>query len=58
MTIKQFAQLFRGEAKNWKDLGGANTPVRFVDRVSTDTRTAFPNYPAFQGKPLATGRRQ
>jgi phosphate transport system substrate-binding protein len=55
LTINQFAKLFRGEAKSWKDIGGANTPVRFVDRVSTDTRTAFPNYPAFQGKPLATG---
>jgi phosphate transport system substrate-binding protein len=55
LTINQFAKLFRGEAKNWKDLGGANTPVRFVDRVNTDTRAAFPNYPAFQGKPLATG---
>ncbi len=55
LTINQFAKLFRGEAKTWKDVGGANTPVRFVDRVTTDTRTAFPNYPAFKGKPLATG---
>jgi phosphate transport system substrate-binding protein len=55
LTINQFAKLFRGEAKTWKDVGGANTPVRFVDRVTTDTRAAFPNYPAFKGKPLATG---
>ncbi len=55
LTINQFAKLFRGEAKTWKDIGGANTPVRFVDRVATDTRVAFPNYPAFKGKPLTTG---
>ncbi len=55
LTINQFAKLFRGEAKNWKDIGGANTPVRFVDRVNTDTRAAFPNYPAFQGKKFASG---
>jgi phosphate transport system substrate-binding protein len=55
LTINQFAKLFRGEVKNWKEIGGPDTPIRFVDRVSTDTRTAFPNYPAFQGKPLASG---
>jgi phosphate transport system substrate-binding protein len=55
LTINQFAKLFRGEAKTWKDIGGASTPVRFVDRVTTDTRVAFPNYPAFKGKPLTTG---
>jgi phosphate transport system substrate-binding protein len=55
LTINQFAKLFRGEAKSWKDIGGANTPVRFVDRVNTDTRAAFPNYPAFQGKQFASG---
>ncbi|MFM2430325.1 MAG: hypothetical protein RLZZ511_1538 [Cyanobacteriota bacterium] len=54
-TINQFAKAFRGEAKNWKDLGGSDQPIRFIDRVSTDTRSAFPNYPAFQGKPLASG---
>jgi phosphate transport system substrate-binding protein len=54
-TINQFAKAFRGEAKSWKDLGGSDKPIRFIDRVSTDTRSAFPNYPAFQGKPLASG---
>ncbi|MBE9029124.1 substrate-binding domain-containing protein [filamentous cyanobacterium LEGE 11480] len=55
LTIKQFAQLFRGEAKTWKAVGGPNNAVRFVDRVTTDTRVAFPNYPAFKGKKLASG---
>ncbi len=55
LTIGQFAKLFRGEAKTWKAVGGANHTVRFVDRVSVDTRSAFPNYPIFQGKKLESG---
>lgn len=55
LTINQFAQLFRGEAKSWQALGGPNNAVRFVDRVNADTRSAFPNYPAFNGKALESG---
>ncbi len=55
LTISQFAKVFRGEAKSWSELGGAKTAIRLIDRAETDTRKAFPNYPAFQGKAFATG---
>jgi phosphate transport system substrate-binding protein len=55
LTVNQFAKLFRGEAKTWKAVGGPNNAVRFVDRVSSDTRVAFPSYQVFQGKKLASG---
>jgi phosphate transport system substrate-binding protein len=55
LTITQFAKVFRGEVKNWSEIGGAKTPIQFVDRTEVDTRKAFPNYPAFKGKALASG---
>jgi phosphate transport system substrate-binding protein len=55
LTITQFAKLFRGEAKNWSELGGAKAPIQLVDRTETDTRRSFPNYPAFQNKAFDSG---
>jgi phosphate transport system substrate-binding protein len=55
LTIPQFAKVFRGEVKNWSEIGGTKTPIQFVDRTEVDTRKAFPNYPAFKGKALASG---
>ncbi len=48
LTIANFAKLFRGEATDWSAVGGPKAPVKLVDRTESDTRKAFPNYPAFQ----------
>jgi ABC-type phosphate transport system substrate-binding protein len=48
LTIANFAKLFRGEVSNWSAVGGPKAPVKLVDRTESDTRKAFPNYPAFQ----------
>jgi ABC-type phosphate transport system substrate-binding protein len=56
LTISQFAKVFRGEAKNWSELGGPKTAIQLIDRTETDTRKAFPNYPAFQGKAFDSGK--
>jgi ABC-type phosphate transport system substrate-binding protein len=48
LTIANFAKVFRGEASDWSAVGGPKAPVKLVDRTESDTRTAFPNYPAFQ----------
>jgi ABC-type phosphate transport system substrate-binding protein len=55
ITIPQFAKMFRGEIKNWSILGGPNTAIQFVDRVNSDTRQSFLNYPAFKNANFATG---
>ena len=56
LDINQFAKIFRGEIKNWSDVGGAAGPIRLVDRpVMNDTRQAFRNYPAFKNAPFETG---
>jgi ABC-type phosphate transport system substrate-binding protein len=48
LTIANFAKLFRGEVSDWSAVGGPKAPVKLVDRTESDTRKAFPNYPAFQ----------
>jgi ABC-type phosphate transport system substrate-binding protein len=48
LTIANFAKVFRGEASDWSAVGGPKAPVKLVDRTESDTRKAFPNYPAFQ----------
>ncbi|NJM48892.1 MAG: DUF4912 domain-containing protein [Alkalinema sp. RU_4_3] len=48
LTIANFAKIFRGEANDWSAVGGPKAPVKLVDRTESDTRKAFPNYPAFQ----------
>ncbi len=56
LTIEQFAKIFRGEIKNWSEVGGANVPIKFVDRPdSSDTREAFKSYPVFKQAKFATG---
>ncbi|MEM8810247.1 MAG: substrate-binding domain-containing protein, partial [Cyanobacteria bacterium P01_G01_bin.38] len=56
LTIAQFGQIFRGEVSDWSELGGTAGPIRFVDRPDTsDTRSAFRNYPVFKSAPFETG---
>jgi ABC-type phosphate transport system substrate-binding protein len=56
MTIDQFAKLFRGEVKDWSEVGGAAGPVRFVDQPDgSDTRSALANYPTFKTAPFTNG---
>lgn len=56
LNIGQFAKMFRGEIKNWSEVGGASAPVQFIDRPnSSDTRQAFQNYPVFKQGKFETG---
>jgi ABC-type phosphate transport system substrate-binding protein len=56
MNIAQFAKLFRGEIKNWSEVGRAPGAVRFVDQPdASDTRSALSNYPAFKAAPFQNG---
>ncbi|HEY9752582.1 MAG TPA: DUF4912 domain-containing protein, partial [Coleofasciculaceae cyanobacterium] len=56
LTSEQFARLFRGEIRNWSELGGSPGPVRFIDRPEeSDTRQALRNYPVFQQAPFKSG---
>jgi ABC-type phosphate transport system substrate-binding protein len=57
LTLEQFAKIFRGEIKDWAQVGGEPGPIRFIDRPgSSDTRQAFRNYPVFKQAPFATGK--
>ncbi|GAB4331103.1 MAG: hypothetical protein OHK0047_18750 [Leptolyngbyaceae cyanobacterium] len=56
ITDDQFVKIFRGEIKNWSELGGPDVPIRFIDRpASSDTRQALSRYPGFNSGPLQTG---
>ncbi len=56
MTIDQFAKLFRGEVKDWSEVGAPAGPVRFVDQPDpSDTRSALSNYPTFKTAPFVNG---
>lgn len=56
ITFEQFAKIFRGEIKDWSELGGTPGSIRFVDRPNfSDTRQAFRPYPVFQKAPFKTG---
>jgi phosphate transport system substrate-binding protein len=56
ITLEQFAQIFRGEIKNWSEVGGPAGEIVVVDRPETsDTRRSFGTYPIFQSAPLKTG---
>ena len=56
ITFDKFAKIFRGEIKNWSELGGSPGVIRFVDRpASSDTRQAFRSYPVFQKAPFKAG---
>ena len=42
VTSEQLAKIYKGEIKNWKELGGADTPIVVVGRESgSGTRSAF-----------------
>ncbi|XHX77128.1 MAG: DUF4912 domain-containing protein [Stenomitos frigidus ULC029] len=57
LTFEQFAKIFRGEIKDWAQVGGEPGPIRFIDRPSSsDTRQAFRNYPVFKQAPFITGK--
>ncbi|MEA5465485.1 substrate-binding domain-containing protein [Leptothoe sp. PORK10 BA2] len=57
LTGEQFAKIFRGEIKNWSEVGGPSAPIRLVDRPETsDTRLALAPYPVFQSAKFATGK--
>jgi ABC-type phosphate transport system substrate-binding protein len=52
----QFAKMFRGEIKDWSEVGGAPGPIRFIDRPEdSDTRQALRNYPVFKVAPFQSG---
>ena len=56
ITLEQFAKIFRGEIKNWSEVGGSAGEIQVIDRPETsDTRRSFNNYPVFQSAPLKTG---
>jgi ABC-type phosphate transport system substrate-binding protein len=58
ITFDKFAKIFRGEIKNWSELGGSPGVIRFVDRpASSDTRQAFRSYPVFQKAPFKAGEK-
>ncbi len=48
LTGSQFAQIFRGEIKNWSAVGGPNSAIKLIDRpASSETRQALSPYPVF-----------
>ncbi|MGH2412589.1 MAG: substrate-binding domain-containing protein, partial [Microcystaceae cyanobacterium] len=56
LTFEQFAQIFRGEIKDWSQVGGPAGKIRFIDRPETsDTRQSFQDYPVFQNTPFKAG---
>jgi phosphate transport system substrate-binding protein len=56
LTFEQFAKLFRGEIKDWSEIGGAAGAVKFVDRPdSSDTRISLGNYDVFKSAPFIVG---
>lgn len=56
ITDSQFVRIFRGEIKNWSELGGPDVPIRVIDRpASSDTRQALSQYPGFNSGPMQAG---
>ncbi|MEL6472165.1 MAG: substrate-binding domain-containing protein [Cyanobacteria bacterium J06623_4] len=53
ITGSQFAQIFRGEIKDWSEVGGSAGPIKLVDRpASSETRQALEPYPVFTTAPF------
>jgi phosphate transport system substrate-binding protein len=56
ITFQQFAKIFRGEIKDWSELGGAAGPIKLVDRPDfSDTRISLSRYKVFEGAPFQAG---
>ncbi|HEY9764062.1 MAG TPA: substrate-binding domain-containing protein [Trichocoleus sp.] len=57
ITSEDFAKIFRGQITNWSQLGGPNTPIRFIDHPeSSDIRQALSEYALFKKEPFQNGR--
>jgi uncharacterized protein (TIGR02271 family) len=53
LTFEQFARIFRGEIKDWSEVGGPPGRIQLVDRPDTnDTRIAIQDYAVFQQAPF------
>lgn len=56
ISFDQFARIVWGDITNWKQLGGSDRPIRFIDRPETsDTRQSLRYYDIFAGK-VKTGK--
>lgn len=56
ISFDQFARIVWGDITNWKQLGGPDRPIRFIDRPETsDTRQSLRYYDIFAGK-VRTGK--
>ncbi|MBD2234134.1 substrate-binding domain-containing protein [Phormidium tenue] len=56
LSFEQFARMFRGEIRNWAEVGGAPARIRVIDRPNySDTRIALSRYAAFDGAFFGTG---
>ena len=53
LSFRQFAQIFRGEIKDWSEVGGQPGRIQLIDRPATnDTRQALENYEIFKQVPF------
>lgn len=53
ITGSQFAQIFRGEIKDWSEIGGEAGPIKVVDRpADSDVRASLQPYPVFTTAPF------
>lgn len=41
LTVKQLGQIFRGEIKNWKEVGGADAPIKLYGRENSSGTYVF-----------------
>jgi phosphate transport system substrate-binding protein len=56
LTIDQFARIFRGEIRDWSQVGGSPGKIRVIDFPDrNDTRQALQKYPVFKRAPFKTG---
>jgi phosphate transport system substrate-binding protein len=53
LTFEQFAKIFRGETKDWSELGAPPGRIQLIDRPDTnDTRIALQDYAVFEQAPF------
>lgn len=56
LSSDQFVKIFRGEIKDWSQVGGPKGAIRFIDHPnSSDTRRSFSNYDIFKKGAFKTG---